>query len=152
MLSTGAGTDWRKTGGQMIFVQVYAGLVGAGTPVMCENGRTGENDGLFHKKAGGSPHRTPAGSWVDPFGLLVEHELLGVDQRPEDVLVGDLLVRLACLVMWARAACMLFAGRLAGEGPQEQFLDLLGVGPRVLGQQRRPGRPRGTACSGPRRS
>ena len=77
------------------------------------------------------PPRGPGG--LTPGRLLVEHELLGVDQGPEDVLVGGLLV-LAVLGQVLKGRLQLVGGRLVGEGPQEQLLDYLLVGPLVLGQ------------------
>src|SRR5262249_7978678 len=64
---------------------------------------------------------------------VVELELLGVDQRPDDV-----LVRLALLVgvlgQVVQGALGLAAGGGAAEGGPEQLLDLRPVGAGVLGQ------------------
>src|SRR6185437_10412123 len=72
----------------------------------------------------------------------VEDELLGVEQRPEDVLVSALFVR-GVLGNLRKRRVTLFLGGLACEGPQEQLLDLLGVRSLVLGQRVGPSaRPR----------
>src|SRR5262249_26490759 len=55
---------------------------------------------------------------------LVEHELLGVDERPQDVLVGDLLVR-GVLVDVRQGGVPLLLRRLVRPGPVEQLLHLL---------------------------
>src|SRR5438445_13732661 len=68
---------------------------------------------------------------------VVELELLGVDQGPEDV-----FIRLAALAGARRevgqGAGGLAAGRGPAEGRPEELLDLDRVGPRVAGQRRGP--------------
>src|SRR5579859_2458192 len=78
--------------------------------------------------------KAPLAAWrfTDGF-LLIEHEFLGVQQRPDDVLVGDLLF-LFVLGDLGQGHLELFRARLVGKGPVEELFDLLGFRTRVLGQ------------------
>ena len=82
---------------------------------------------------------------------VVELELLGVDQGPDDVLVG-----LASLVgpcgQVVQGAGGLAARRGAAEGGPEEFLDLLRVGAAGPSRAPRHGRRPRRACPAPRRS
>src|SRR6516162_8481622 len=77
-------------------------------------------------------------SWTQPpqefanCHLLVKDKLLGVDQCPENVLVGRLLV-LGVLGDVSQSRFNLAWSRLVPEGPQEQFFHLFPVRPLVLG-------------------
>src|SRR5207342_184925 len=63
-------------------------------------------------------------------GSLIEDKLLGVDQRPENVLISNLLL-LGVLLDVVQGQSELGLARLVTDAPQEKFLNLLGVRPLV---------------------
>src|SRR5260221_4702994 len=71
-------------------------------------------------------------SWVI-HPSIIEHKRLAVNERPENVLVGLLLVLLVLFDVLHRVLHVL-RSRLAAPGPHEQFRDLLLVGTRILRQ------------------
>src|SRR5262249_35590689 len=71
-------------------------------------------------------------SWIaDNARSLHKDEFFGIDQRPHDVFVHQPLVA-RVVVDLAQGELQLLFGRPAGESPQEQFLDFLRVGSRIL--------------------
>src|SRR5712691_5120842 len=67
--------------------------------------------------------RSMAVTWREHTQLLVEHKLLRVQQRPEDILVADL-----CLLGMSFEVCesrlFLLGGRKVCKGPEEQVVNL----------------------------
>src|SRR5438105_2933013 len=96
--------------------------------------RFGRGANLFRSWEWFSGKTRTSASDVRPSGpLRVKDEFLRINQRPQDVLVGHLLV-LGVQGQVGQRLFLLGGPRLAGHGPEEQLVHLLLVGARVLGE------------------